>query len=114
MVNCAQAGTCASPACAVTDSVATNTREYISCSGRGLCDRDEGTCHCFTGFKGAACDIEQSGIVEYNDNQVRLALNGPMEQTSDGLYEGSILKLQVIYPPICLFSNARPRSSSDR
>jgi len=26
------------------------TKEYSECSGRGLCDRDTGTCHCFNGY----------------------------------------------------------------
>mmetsp|Transcript_12144 Transcript_12144/g.18190 ORF Transcript_12144/g.18190 Transcript_12144/m.18190 type:complete len:327 (+) Transcript_12144:259-1239(+) len=30
------------------------------CSGRGLCDYSSGLCHCFTGFFGAACNIQST------------------------------------------------------
>ena len=30
---------------------------HIDCSNRGLCDHDTGTCECFQGFWGSACEI---------------------------------------------------------
>jgi hypothetical protein len=44
---------------AVTDidgNVLTNTaHEYRECSNKGICDRSAGTCTCFEGYEGAAC-----------------------------------------------------------
>ncbi len=31
-------------------------RDYVECSRRGTCDRETGTCQCFLGFKGLACE----------------------------------------------------------
>lgn len=32
--------------------------EYSPCSNRGVCDHDAGQCQCFTGYSGAACNVQ--------------------------------------------------------
>lgn len=40
----------------VMGNVLTNTaHEYRECSNKGICDRSSGTCGCFEGYEGAAC-----------------------------------------------------------
>lgn len=34
--------------------------EDIECSGRGLCDRDNGLCKCFSGYYGVACEYQNA------------------------------------------------------
>jgi hypothetical protein len=31
--------------------------EYRECSNKGICDRDTGTCACFEGYSGSACQV---------------------------------------------------------
>lgn len=31
---------------------------HVDCSNRGICDYGTGICHCFNGFRGAACDLK--------------------------------------------------------
>lgn len=39
-----------------TGTVLTNTAHfYMECSNKGLCDREMGTCECFEGYEGSAC-----------------------------------------------------------
>lgn len=38
------------PPLATTTATTTGTREFIECSGRGLCDRVSGVCNCFYGY----------------------------------------------------------------
>jgi len=35
-----------------------STAEQRDCSGRGICDYDSGSCNCFSGFYGEACEIQ--------------------------------------------------------
>lgn len=45
------------PQCSVTQTVAANADvESAECSNRGLCDRSMGTCQCFQGYHGVACN----------------------------------------------------------
>merc|ERR1719197_1716993 len=30
---------------------------YMECSNKGICDRKSGTCDCFDGYEGTACDV---------------------------------------------------------
>ena len=43
----------------MTDSkgnmLSNTAHEYAECSAKGLCDRKSGTCECFTGYEGSAC-----------------------------------------------------------
>eukprot|EP00981_Chlorochromonas_danica_P009631 scaffold2797_cov129-Ochromonas_danica.AAC.1 len=40
----------------IAGNVLTNTaHEYRECSNKGLCDRSTGTCSCFEGYEGSAC-----------------------------------------------------------
>jgi len=38
-----------------TTATFNNAHAYRECSGRGVCDRETGTCDCFDGYTGAAC-----------------------------------------------------------
>lgn len=46
---------------------ATQAHAEVECSDRGSCDRTLGTCTCFAGFAGAACD-RQSCVVPNSDD----------------------------------------------
>ena len=50
-----KAGTLGAPALAVNAGAAGN-RCHVPCSNRGLCDAARGTCACFNGFMGEACE----------------------------------------------------------
>jgi hypothetical protein len=83
-------------------SVGTNTtaevlsvpgyREYTPCSGGGVCDASSGTCRCFPGFYGSAC--EQSGIVTLTPNAPIQTIYAPALD-----YAGDILAIVSQRPP---------------
>ncbi|GBG32599.1 Tenascin [Hondaea fermentalgiana] len=43
------------------------TSEKEECSGRGLCDREEGICRCFKGYTGWACSLQNALSLGYGN-----------------------------------------------
>jgi hypothetical protein len=43
---------------AVTDATSGTKKEWNVCSGRGVCDSENGICGCFSGYTGEACAIQ--------------------------------------------------------
>ncbi len=82
-------GAAYNPSCEIDDVVGgageekDNVRHYVECSRRGTCNREIGTCECFLGFKGLACE----DMTDAEDVAVHVA-EGPF-------FTASVLKLQA-------------------
>ena len=40
--------------------VTKGNREDIECSGRGICDKGQSLCKCFSGYYGVACEYQHA------------------------------------------------------
>ncbi len=78
------------PTCVITDDGAsTNIKEFDLCSNRGVCDLAIGTCKCFIGSDGAACQYQNDAAITYTQN-----MNDKFVVFAPELnYEGSILRM---------------------
>eukprot|EP01029_Cantina_marsupialis_P006648 TRINITY_DN1733_c0_g2_i4.p1 TRINITY_DN1733_c0_g2~~TRINITY_DN1733_c0_g2_i4.p1 ORF type:complete len:1437 (+),score=453.19 TRINITY_DN1733_c0_g2_i4:428-4738(+) len=88
-INIAQAGTVASTATSI--SLASSSKEYLPCAGRGSCNLSKGLCTCDTDFHGTACgDMRTFYVVDGNDD------GNSMEIGSRSVgYIGTMLKLDA-------------------
>lgn len=84
-----RAGTCPSGSAWADKASAVDTAHASAeCSNRGLCERSIGTCQCFTGFTGAACqrsdcpfDCSGHGVCE---NLQRIGKFDGVDDDNDG------------------------------
>jgi hypothetical protein len=80
---------------------ATTAHAYAECSNRGSCDRSSGTCTCFTGFTGPACnrmscpnDCSGHGVCHSIKNMAKLSNALPLSANTN--YEGDEVFLKEI------------------
>jgi hypothetical protein len=46
----------------VPNAGAAGNKCYVECSNRGVCDYDTGSCACFRGYQGSACEIKATTL----------------------------------------------------
>lgn len=51
------------PSCVIVDSIASNIKEYDSCSKRGKCDYVTGMCDCYVSFTGYSCGTFETEVM---------------------------------------------------
>ncbi len=69
----------------------TNTAHYyMECSNKGICDRATGTCSCFDGYDGSACQrasCPTSGLGECSGHGVCKTIGALAEDDNDNIYK---------------------------
>ncbi|GMH52097.1 hypothetical protein TrRE_jg12444, partial [Triparma retinervis] len=84
------AGTAAGAFCKLYDSKAINIREYLPCSGRGICDASTAQCTCSAGFDGVDCQTSSTQVSTATSSDDILLL-----YSTSGGYTGNALKLKT-------------------
>lgn len=73
----------------MVDSIASNVREYESCSRRGQCDYVTGMCECYSSFTGYSCGTFETEVTSGDDNDVLLL------HATNTAFDGNILHLKA-------------------
>jgi len=88
----------------------TTAHQYVECSNRGTCDRTSGTCTCFTGFTGSACnrnvcpnDCSGHGVCVNLKQMARMTNALPLAPNTyyEGDPDGTTWDEEMIYGCVC-------------